>query len=405
MLKSVDVLIGLTVVLLALSMAVTVITQSLTTLINSRGRHLRRGLTDLLQQLDPKLTPAVSKAIATEILTHPLVSGSAAPFASTDGAGWLGAIGRQIRRLAGGPRLGNVVHREEFTKLLMAVGAGQGSALLQEHARTALAGALSNNGVTNPEDTLRRIRDTALRLERTSPELSNMARQNIAILHAAESDLVAKINNWFDQTMDRTSQRFTASTRAITFAGAFLVAFGLQVDTPAVVNRLAADDALRAAFVQEAQALYKDQQAIEAAQQRRLAAERAAAQGTGPVGEPQGAAPALPAPTAPEEIARKYRAFLATNGLISLPSTSDWAKNFANVNPFGMLLTALLLSLGAPFWYNALDKLLRLRSVLAAKDDAQRRERQSHEQAPPPGPASRRAAPGAPAGGSDVAVL
>ena len=66
MLKSVDVLIGLTVVLLALSMAVTVITQSITALLNSRGRHLRRGLTDLLQQLDPALTGALSKIVATK---------------------------------------------------------------------------------------------------------------------------------------------------------------------------------------------------------------------------------------------------------------------------------------------------------------------------------------------------
>jgi hypothetical protein len=81
-LKSIDVLIGLAVVLLALSMAVTVLTQSITTLVNSRGRHLRRGLTDLLEQLDPTLTPALSKAIATRLLTHPLVSGSNTPIAS-----------------------------------------------------------------------------------------------------------------------------------------------------------------------------------------------------------------------------------------------------------------------------------------------------------------------------------
>ena len=43
MLKSLDVLIGMTVVLLALSMAVTVITQSITTVINSRGKHLKRA--------------------------------------------------------------------------------------------------------------------------------------------------------------------------------------------------------------------------------------------------------------------------------------------------------------------------------------------------------------------------
>ena len=55
MLKSLDVLIGLVVVLLALSMAVTVITQAITTILNSRGKHLKRGLQDLLQQLDPAL--------------------------------------------------------------------------------------------------------------------------------------------------------------------------------------------------------------------------------------------------------------------------------------------------------------------------------------------------------------
>src|SRR6185503_3111348 len=107
------------------------------------------------------------------------------------------------------------------------------------------------NGVAEPELTLKNIRQYALRLEKSSPELSHMARQNVAILHAAESDLVGKINNWFDQTMDRTSQRFTASTRAITFAGAFIVAFALQVDTPMVVNRLAADDQLRNVLIQE----------------------------------------------------------------------------------------------------------------------------------------------------------
>jgi hypothetical protein len=47
-----------------------------------------------------------------------------------------------------------------------------------------------------------------------------------------------------------------------------------------------------------------------------------------------------------------------------------------------MLLTTLLLSMGAPFWYSTLGRLLQLRSVLASKDDAQRRERQSSEMAP-----------------------
>jgi hypothetical protein len=283
----------------------------------------------------------------------------------------------RVRLSIGGPRLGNVVHREEFTKLLMALAAGEGTGQLETAAKDALLKALKENGVDNPEQKLKDIRQAALRLEKAAPELSHMARQNLAILEAAESDLVAKIHNWFDQTMDRTSQRFTASTRAITFLGAFLVAFGLQVDTPALVNRLAADEKLREEFVTEAKALYADQKAMdEAAKQKAAETPKDAA-----------AQPPAPAPTPDQdEMARKYRVFLATNGLITLPSAGGrWIEGFKNVNLFGVLMTALLLSLGAPFWYSLLGRLLQLRSVLAVKDDVQRAERQFRDTRPDTG--------------------
>lgn len=44
---------------------------------------------------------------------------------------------------------------------------------------------------------------------------------------------------------------------------------------------------------------------------------------------------------------------------------------------FGILLSAALLSLGAPFWYATLRDLLKLRSMIARKDDAERAERQT----------------------------
>jgi hypothetical protein len=365
-LKSIDVLIGLTVVLLALSMAVTVITQSITAVVNSRGRHLRRGLIDLLQQLDPALTATLSAEVATKLLTHPLVSGSNTPISAGDNivtGAWARATA-WVRHVAGGPRLGNVVHREEFSKLLLALATADSSQTLEATAKAALKQALVNNGIADPEATLKKIRTVALQLERANPALSNAARQNAAILQEASSDLVAKINNWFDQTMDRTSQRFTASTRAITFVAGFVVAFGLQVDTPLLVNRLAADDKLREAFVTEAKAL--------SAQQAQEAARSADARG-----EPrqEGMPPAIDA----EKIGRQYSSFLATNGVITLPTQAGWRTGFRDASLLGLLVTALLLSLGAPFWYNALGQLLQLRSVLAVKDDVQRTARQSTE--------------------------
>ena len=344
MLKSLDVLIGLVVVLLALSMAVTVVTQALTSMMNSRGRHLLRGLHDLLQQLDPALDAKISQDIARAVLTHPLVCASTAP-------PWL-------RWLVGGARYGNVIHREEFTKLLMALAGSEGSVTLEAKARQALSEALRKNGIADPGKALAAVRGFAMELERTSPDLANTARQNLALLYAAPSDLVAKINSWFDQTMDRTSQRFTASTRAITFAGAFVVAFGLQVDTPSLANRLAMDDKMRDAFVQQAQVMNASQGSTEA----------------------------------------DYRAFLADNGIIKLPSYNGYLTGFGSLSAvFGMLVTALLLSLGAPFWYSALAQLLQLRSVLAFKDDKERSQRQASTPAP--------SAPDTAAAGTTVAVL
>src|SRR5262249_12873895 len=161
-----------------------------TTIVNSRGSHLKRGLIDMLRQLDPKvLTTDVSAKIAEAMLRHPLVSASSVPFLNK-------------------ARLGNVVHREEFIKLLMALavegpGGTDAAATLDKTAKDALVAALKNNGVPDPEGALKNIRTVAMELERSSPALSHAARQTAALLQAAESDLVAKVNGWFDQTMDR----------------------------------------------------------------------------------------------------------------------------------------------------------------------------------------------------------
>ena len=55
MLKTLDILLGVSVVMLIVSMAVTVLTQLVVGLAQSRGRNLKRGLADLLQQIDPTL--------------------------------------------------------------------------------------------------------------------------------------------------------------------------------------------------------------------------------------------------------------------------------------------------------------------------------------------------------------
>jgi len=50
----------------------------------------------------------------------------------------------------------------------------------------------------------------------------------------------------------------------------------------------------------------------------------------------------------------------------------------------GITLSAMLLSLGAPFWYNALKDLVGLRPILARKEQAHREQRQSSRDAAVP---------------------
>jgi hypothetical protein len=329
MLKTVDILIGLSVVMLLVSMIVTVVTQFFIGLAQLRGKHLLGGIADLLAQIQPGMPRQVAEKIAETVLSHPLVS-------DVNG------------------RLGSVVHREELTKLLLELASDEGPHHLQDDAKQHLIAALAANGAGTPEQIrqkLQNVRSLALQLELAHPELTNAARARIAMLEQANSQFVGKINLWFDQTMDRVSGRFTANTRLVTFTTGLLIALVLQLDTAALVSRLSMDENARKALVDRA---------------------------TGLTNAPNSAASdAFSFSPADQRAVRD----LMTSNIIGAPTNvTDWLDRWDSRNwpmkVIGILLTAVLLSLGAPFWYNALQNLVRLRSVIASKDDQQREQRQ-----------------------------
>jgi len=330
MLKTLDVVIGLTVVLLIFSMAVTVITQALTSLAGRRGRHLKAGLADLLEQLGIPSREA-SEQIAESLLRHPMI-----------------AEGRR--------KLGTVIHREEFTKLLLDFASGNGPATLDTEHQGVLKKVIADAGIKDPAQALKNVRAMALQLEISNPELSNHMRDALALLHEASSDFVAKINSWFDQTIDRVSQRFTHYTHWITMGVAIGVVLVVQLDIVAVADRLWIDDQFRGTIVANATKQFSDQ-------------------GANSKVDP-----------------RPYYDLLSSTALITLPLDGNWVRRISDVRKVpGMVLAVLLISLGAPFWYNTLKNLLRLRSALAEKDDVQRAERQA---IPPEGGAKTLAAGG-----------
>ncbi|MBV8863892.1 MAG: hypothetical protein JO210_00670, partial [Acidobacteriaceae bacterium] len=301
------------------------------TVLSSRGKHLLQGIADILQQVDPTMKREIAERIARSVLSHPLIA---------DGTG----------------RLGSVIHREELTKLLLELASSDGPQALDPDLKNALQTALVKTGICQPGTTaeidaqikeiIKNFGSLALQLELLHPELTNNERARIAILKEANSPFLAKINLWFDQTIDRVSDRFTLYTRYITFTAGLLLALVIQLDTAALVSRLASDDAVRNSLIAQMKAQQPEVQKFKLTD---------------------------------AEVQNIHD--LMTNNLVGVPTSwSDWRNRWSMDNAvmkaIGILLSAVLLSLGAPFWYNALQNLIRLRSLLAFKDDQQRRERQ-----------------------------
>jgi hypothetical protein len=238
---------------------------------------------------------------------------------------------------------------------------------------------LKELGIPDPEATLKRIRATELALEQTHPEMANGLRHDLAILQSTQSHFVAKINAWFDQTIDRVSSVFTAHARIITFAASVLVAILLQLDTVGIVNGLWIDNALRKEIVDQGIQLAKEYK------------------------RPPSAIPGDQAPTDKDSghdidanrpalndadlnqllysQAAKYLSVLSQYQVLAFPALNgrQWLEHWSVSELPGIALSALLLSMGAPFWYSTLQTLLRLRSQLAQSDDQQRNFRKENE--------------------------
>ena len=459
MLQTLDVLIGFTLVMLVMSMVVTMVTQFWGSWVkNLKGEVLAEGIARLLSMLDRGLAVEDARKIAVHILTNPLV-------------------GRPEQ--SGTHRLAAVVHREELVKLVLDfAGDGDatkvsdqlgppGSAEEEQQLQHRLRASLARNGIANPKEVLEAIRLATLDLEKAKPELSNSMRAAAAILEHATSEFLGKLNNWFDQTMDRVSDLFTARIQVVTFVASLSVALLFQVNAFELINRLSVDDALRNKVVaiaidrakqgspqtevestgaadatnSTAAANAADSTPYQSANLTETAtdsdgtnvaenaADTAANNLTGNATVPDAAAetpgaarakaaagpcpgpPACgPEAAAAKAVADECTALPATGagqaaslraavhrcvgelgdvGLIAFPkSWDDWAAGWGSDwtaalwQMIGILLSAALLSLGAPFWYSLLGNLVRLRSVVARKDDVEREQRQETQPLP-----------------------
>jgi hypothetical protein len=149
----------------------------------------------------------------------------------------------------------------------------------------------------------------------------------------------AAVEHWFDNAMDRVSGWYKRKTQIVICVLSVVVAIGFNVNTVSIADRLSNDDTVRAAVVQ--------------------AATTTTAKPGDDLNKAAGSVVNVKALGLP----------LGWNKAQGDPAHVSFSKHWTRAI-FGWLLTFLALSLGAPFWFDALGKLAGLRNAGKKPADA-----------------------------------
>jgi hypothetical protein len=310
MFRTLDVLLGFAVLVLLVSFAGMLITYALVELLSLRAKHLRRGVAEVLQGLDPGIPTRIADDLGMAILRRPSVAGD-------------------------GHKPGSVIFRDQFARLLLEIAA---ESERPEYAGTAQH-ILARNDVRNAGEMLGEVDANMARLALSYPELTESERQNLAFASAGQSRFVTVVNERFDRAMDRVTDRFGRDARLYVFGVSLLFAIIVQFDAFSVLNRMFLDPDTRIALIKGT-----------------LAPEGTLLQQTG---------------------LQSLRLDATAEFFLAPANFHQWVSAWQHLNPMGLVLSAILLAIGAQFWYNALKNLLGLRSVAEAREAEERAWRQT----------------------------
>ncbi len=147
-----------------------------------------------------------------------------------------------------------------------------------EALRHKLQSVFIRNGIPDPGYTLKAIRLKALENERSNPSQPSARWRSDAILDVASSEVVAKVNGWFDEMGTRMTGQFALQARIWTSVMALLVLRDDSTGLAHSVEALSTDDKLRDTLVAQAKDLQKQRDEADEKAKAAAAAAPAAAQ-------------------------------------------------------------------------------------------------------------------------------
>ncbi|WP_193743298.1 hypothetical protein [Sandarakinorhabdus sp. AAP62] len=410
MLHYLDVMIGFVFTMLVLSLAVTAMVQAVPVYLgNLKGVSLQNGLIDLVLRIshDPatgKTLDDGARGLIDHILRDPLLSPRRAGLVvlARDVWAWLCKLvdSSHVQKPVARARAA-VMHREEFVRLLLDFAGTQSDDQTKDELAPVRQQARDLIGVQTAAEAralLVKVRDRVAALELQEPTWSSSRRSDQAMLEVfLASDPVkpfmSKLVGWYDQTIDRVEAAFTARVRNWTTGISFALVLVLQLDSFDLLARLNADSALRDKVVASAIKAVEagDPASGDDAAKAKAKAEQCAQDhllSTRVAAEKEAAA-IIAGKTAKEAGLGGYADCMGLSqatklGLVTWPDShekwlSNWQRGWVpwGLQVTGMFLSLGLLSLGAPFWYEMLSNLIKLRSTIARKDEAARVERQT----------------------------
>ncbi len=196
------------------------------------------------------------------------------------------------------------------------------------------------------------------KLKRTLTSLVNESHQDV-------EKLKTNIETWFNNSMQRVSGWYKRKTQAVHVLLAVLVTVVINVDSVLVVNALSQDQALRDSVVAEAQAFAKQGQ-------------QPASQPNADIERLQGKLSMLDLPIGwikpgqhtydPDNPNYRNWPGIRLYGRTVTDLLGLWWDT-SRFHLLGWLLTAFAISLGAPFWFDMLNKVINIRAAGKAPEE------------------------------------
>lgn len=314
-----EVIIGLIFVYLLLSIMCTAANEWVAALTRRRGETLRKGIAQLLsgQELAPVEAPNDPDAPKS----------SDAPQAPQAATTLLDAFYKH-------PLIGSMIHDKNHPAYLSP---RNFSATLTDIITGANKGRLVFNDLLDAVNAL---------------PPGDVKQSLAALLRRSDQDLDKArfaIEGWFNDAMDRVSGWYKRRTQLWTIIIAAVLTLVANADTIQIVRKLQTDPVLRSAVVEEAKAR---------AQKPRP---------TVSVEYENEDDPTNPTVTRNEgnELSENERDLLGQ--LVGW--RSDWRQKWSWLTPLGWILTILAISMGAPFWFDMLNKIMNIRFAGKSPDE------------------------------------